>query len=150
MTEFNDNDLEFVARNYRSDKFDTRKALRRFHTETDNPVHRRWWMTAAAAAASIVVLFAAGYGIRSWVQQRPEPAPTERPALNPDVAVTHEFVYDNVPVEAVLAELSTYYHCTLTTAPTDKKLTATFPDDNIDYIVGLIETALDIQITVER
>ena len=107
-------------------------------------------MTAAAAAASIVVLFAAGYGIRSWVRQRPEPAPTERPALNPDVAVTHEFVYDNVPVEAVLAELSAYYHCTLTTAPTDKKLTATFPDDDIDYIVGLIETALDIQITVER
>ena len=71
-------------------------------------------------------------------------------ALNPDVAVTHEFVYDNVPVEAVLAELSAYYHCTLTTAPTDKKLTATFPDDDIDYIVGLIETALDIQITVER
>ena len=51
--EFNENDLEFVARNYRSDKFDTRKALRRFHAETDSPVHRRWWMTAAAAAASV-------------------------------------------------------------------------------------------------
>ena len=37
-----------------------------------------------------------------------------------------------------------------TEEPTDKKLTATFPDDDIDYIVGLIETALDIQITVER
>ena len=60
MTEFNDNDLEFVARNYRPDRFDTRKALRRFHAATDSPVHRRWWMTAAAAAASIVVLFAAG------------------------------------------------------------------------------------------
>ena len=84
------------------------------------------------------------------MRQRPEPAPTERPALNPDVTVTHEFVYHDVPVEAVLAELSAYYHCTLTTAPTDKRLTATFPDDDIDYIVGLIETALDIQITVER
>ena len=150
MTEFNENDLDFVARRYRSDKYDTRKAIRRFHATTDAPVHRRWWMTAAAAAASVVVLFAAGYGIRSWIRHEAAPAPTESPALNPEVAQTHEFVYDNVPVEAVLAELSAYYHCTLTTAPTDKKLTATFVDDDIDYIVGLIVTALDIQITVER
>ncbi|MBO4535589.1 MAG: DUF4974 domain-containing protein, partial [Bacteroidales bacterium] len=78
------------------------------------------------------------------------PAPVETPALNPDVARTHEFVYNDVPVEAVLAELSAYYHCTLSTEPTDKRLTATFADDDLDYIVGLIETALDIQITVER
>ena len=150
MTEFNDKDLDYVARRYRPDRYDTRKAIRRFHDQTQTPARRRWWMTAAAAVASVVVLFAAGYGIRSWVRQQSEPAPTERPALNLDVAVTHEFVYDNVPVEAVLAELSAYYHCTLTTAPTDKRLTATFPDDDIHYIVGLIETALDIQIKVER
>ena len=150
MTEFNEKDLDFVARRYRPDKYDTRKAIRRFHTATDAPAHRRWWVTAAAAAASIVVLFAAGYGIRSWIGHEPAPAPVETPALNPDVAQTHEFVYNDVPVETVLAELSAYYHCTLTTAPTDKRLTATFTDDDIDTIVGLIERALGIQITVER
>ena len=150
MTEFNDKDLDYVALRYRPDKYDTRKAIRRFHARTQTPAHRHWWMTAAAAAASAVVLFAAGYGIRTWVRSRPAPTTTEQLILNPDVARTHEFVYQGAPVEAVLAELSAYYHCTLTTPPTDKRLTATFPDDDIDYIVGLIETALDIQISVER
>ena len=149
MTEFDDKDLEFVARRYRPDKYDTRKAIRRFHARTETPIHRRWWMTAAAAAASVVLVFAAGYGIRSWIRHEAIPAPAEQPALNPNVAQTHEFVYENAPVEAVLAELSAYYHCTLTTAPTDKRLTATFPDEDIDFIVGLIERALDIEIVVE-
>ena len=149
MTEFDDKDLEFVARRYRPDKYDTRKAIRRFHARTETPIHRRWWMTAAAAAASVVLVFAAGYGIRNWIRHEAVPAPAEQPVLNPNVAQTHEFVYENAPVEAVLAELSAYYHCTLTTAPTDKRLTATFPDEDIDFIVGLIERALDIEIVVE-
>lgn len=150
MTEFNDKDLDYVARRYRPGHYDTRKAIRSFHEKTGTSLPRRLWMTAAAAAASIVLVVAAGYGIHSWVKQSTGPAPVERPVLNPNVAETHTFVYENVPVAAVLTELSAYYHCTLSTAPTDKRLTATFPDDDIDFIVELIEKALDIQITVER
>ena len=79
MTEFNDKDLEYVARRYRPDKYDTRRAIRRFHAQTDTVVHRRWWVTAAAAAASVVLVFAAGYGIRSWVRNVQEPAQNSRP-----------------------------------------------------------------------
>ena len=52
-------------------------------------------------------------------------------------------------MEQVLAELSAYYGCTLTTAPTDKRLTGTFPDGDVKRIVSAIESALGIQITME-
>ena len=151
MTDFNEIDLSFVARCYRKDRYDTRKAIARFHeTNKVKTTHRRWWATAAAVAASVAAVFAAGYGIRTWVRNAQEPAPVEQPALNPNVAETHVFVYDNAPLDLVLAELSAYYDCTLTAAPTDKRLTATFPDDDIELIVSTIESALHIKITLER
>ena len=151
MTDFNEIDLSFVACCYREDRYDTRKAIARFHeTNKVMTTHRRWWATAAAAVASIVLVFAAGYGIRTWVRSAQEPAPVEQPALNPNVADTHIFIYDNAPVDQVLAELSAYYGCTLTTDATDKRLTATFPDDDIDLIVSTIESALGIKIKLER
>lgn len=149
MTEFNEKDLEYVTRRYRPDKYDTRRAIRRFHAQTDTVVHRRWWVTAAAAAASVVLVFAAGYGIRSWVWNAEVPAQVQQPALNPNVSQMHVFVYENAPLDQVLAELSSYYDCTLKAPATDKRLTATFPDDDIELIVSLIESALNIQITIE-
>ncbi len=150
MTDFNEKDLEFVARRYRAGQYDTRKAIRKFHEKTAVPAYRRWWMTAAAAAASVVLVVAAGYGIHNWVKRSAAPVQVERPALNPYVAETHTFVYEDAPLADVLAELSAYYHCTLSAPDTDKRLTATFPDDDVDFIVGLIEQALDIDITVVR
>ena len=150
MTEFNEKDLSFVALHYDKRHYDTRKAIARFHEMNIGTTHRRWWMTAAAAAASVVLVFAAGYGIRTWVRSAQAPAPVEQPALNPDVADTHIFIYDNAPLDQVLAELSAYYHCRLEAAPSDKCLTATFPDDDIEQIVSAIEAALDIKITLER
>ncbi|MDO5442740.1 MAG: DUF4974 domain-containing protein [Bacteroidia bacterium] len=152
MTEYNEEDLRFVASKYDREKYDTKRAIARFN-ETTAPVtpRRRWWTTAAAVAASAAIAFAAGVGIVSTVKDRPSKAqPQEITVHNPNVAVTHEFIYDDAPLAEVLAELSAYYHCTLTTKRTDKHLTATFPDDDIDFIVSLIEDALGITITIER
>jgi Fe2+-dicitrate sensor, membrane component len=149
MKPWDDNDLAFVAGCYDKGRFDTRNAIARFHETDSRAAHRRWWMTAAAAAASVAVLFAAGYGIRTWIRAAQEPAPVEQPAVTPEAAGTHTFRYDNTPVEQVLAELSAYYGCTLTTAPTDKRLTGTFPDGDVKRIVSAIESALGIQITME-
>ena len=105
MTEFNEIDLSFVARCYREDRYDTRKAIARFHeTNKVMTTHRRWWATAAAAVASIVLVFAAGYGIRTWVRNTQEPSPVEQLTLNPNVAETHLFVYENAPLDQVLAD----------------------------------------------
>ncbi|MDO5321217.1 MAG: hypothetical protein Q4F39_02360 [Bacteroidia bacterium] len=154
MTEFNEDDLRFVASRYDKERFNTRKAISRFNeaTAAEGCHRRRWWTTAAAAAASVAIAFAAGVGIVSTIKnaRQAEPLQQEIVVLNPDVAVTHEFVYEDAPISDVLNELSAYYHCTLTTGQTDRRLTATFPDDDIDFIVSLIEKALSIDITVER
>lgn len=150
MNHWDDNDLAFVAGCYDKGRFDTRNAIARFHETDSKAAHRRWWMAAAAAAASVVVLFAAGYGIRTWIRAAQEPAPVEQPAVTQEAAGTHTFVYDNTPVDQVLAELSAYYGCTLTTPPTDKRLTGTFPDGDVKLIVSAIESALGIEITIER
>ncbi|MBR3291341.1 MAG: DUF4974 domain-containing protein [Bacteroidales bacterium] len=148
MTEFNDNDLAFVVRRYRPDKYDTRKAIGRFHEQTATPVHRRWWMTAAAAAASIMLVFAAGYGIHNWIHSESNPSVQAQPTTQQ--APSRFFVFEEAPVDQVLQELSGYYHCTLTAPPTEKRLTATFSsEDGLAVIVPLIEAALDVKITVE-
>lgn len=152
MTEFNEEDLRYVSSLYDKDRFDTRKAIARFNEKASNePNHRRWWTTAAAVAASAAIAFAAGWGIVSAIKDH-QPAVTNQEIviLNPDVAVTHKFVYEDVPIADVLKELSEYYHCTLKAKPSDKHLTATFPDDDVDFIVSLIEKALDIEITIEK
>ena len=152
MAEFNEDDLRYVSSLYDKERFDTKKAIARFNEETSKELnHRRWWSTVAAVAASAAIAFAAGWGIVTTIKDR-QPVVTrqETVILNPDVAVTHVFVYDDAPIGDVLKELSEYYHCTLKTKPSDKHLTATFPDGDIEFIVSLIEKALDTEITIEK
>ena len=150
MKELNDPDLEFVARHYEAKRFDAREARARFHNRTaQTTIRRHWWMTAAAAAASVALLFAASYGIRSWLHEETVPAAQDQPALQQEPG-QHIFVFENTPVDQVLRELSDHYGCTLTTPPTDKRLTATFPEEDLVIIIPLIEAALDIPITIQR
>ena len=53
MTEFNEEDLRFVASRYGKERFDTKKAIARFNEAAASEAgrRRRWWTTAAAAAA---------------------------------------------------------------------------------------------------
>ena len=149
MKEINEKELEFVARFYDHDRYDTDKAIERFHNVHRERNPRRWLITAAATAASVAIAFAAGYTIHIS-RIAPEPAAEiENVVLNPDVAQTHVFVYEAAPLNDVLAELSSYYGCKLKTDAKGKVLTATFPDDDIDFIVSLIEKALDVNITIE-
>jgi len=150
MMEFTENDLTFVTGCYQKDCYDSRKAIARFQETISVVTHHRWWVTAAAAAASVMLVFAAGYGLRTWVRNAQEPKQMEQPALNSTAADTHIFIYDNTPLDQVLAELSAYYNCRLETEPSDKCLTATFPDDDIEQIVSAIESALHVKITLER
>lgn len=150
MKEIKEKELGFVARFYDRDRYDTDKAIERFHAAHRERNPRRWWMTAAATAASLAIAFAAGYTIHSYRTENGTPAPElEHIVLNPDVAQTHVFVYEAAPLDDVLAELSSYYGCKLKTDARGKLLTATFPDEDIDFIISLIEKALDVNITVE-
>ena len=135
MKESFDKNVDFVTRHYRDGLFDTEKALGSLHARlgagAGKPVRpsRKLWSTVAAAAASVAVAFAAAE------------APGEAPSA-------HVFVFENTPVEDVLKEIGDYYGCTLSAAPTRRRLTATFPDDDLDTIVSVIESVLDIKISV--
>lgn len=153
MKESFEKKLDFVVRHYKEGLFDTRKAIERLHGSfADSRPVRKWWSVLAAAAASVAVAFAAGYGIYSSVSDSsaPEQKPAATPAQTPPEApAAHVFIFKDTPVAEVLKELGDYYGCTLSASPTRKHLTATFPDDDLDTILSVIESALDIDITAE-
>lgn len=153
MKESFEKKLDFVVRHYKEGLFDTRKAIERLHGSfADSRPVRKWWSVLAAAAASVAVAFAAGYGIYSSVSDSsaPEQNPAATPAQTPPEApAAHVFIFKDTPVAEVLKELGDYYGCTLSASPTSKHLTATFPEDDLDTILSVIESALDIDITAE-
>ena len=153
MKESFEKKLDFVVRHYKEGLFDTRKAIERLHGSfADSRPVRKWWSVLAAAAASVAVAFAAGYGIYSSVSDSsaPEQKPAATPAQTPPEApAAHIFIFKDTPVAEVLKELGDYYGCTLSASPTSKHLTATFPEDDLDTILSVIESALDIDITAE-
>lgn len=153
MKESFEKKLDFVVRHYKEGLFDTRKAIERLHGSfADSRTVRKWWSVLAAAAASVAVAFAAGYGIYSSVSDSsaPEQKPAATPAQTPPEApAAHVFIFKDTPVAEVLKELGDYYGCTLSASPTSKHLTATFPEDDLDTILSVIESVLDIDITAE-
>ena len=153
MKESFEKKLDFVVRHYKEGLFDTRKAIERLHGSfADSRPVRKWWSVLAAAAASVAVAFAAGYGIYSSVSDSsaPDQKPAATPAQTPPEApAAHVFIFNDTPVAEVLKELGDYYGCTLSASPTSKHLTATFPEDDLDTILSVIESALDIDITAE-
>lgn len=139
-----ENKLDFVVKNYEEGIYDPVVVIGRQKAGST----RRWWVAAASALAGVAVAFAAGYGIVSLVDAG-KPADVEQQIPAPEEA-PHEFVFANTPIADVLNELGEYYGCTLSTPSTGKRLTATFPDDDLDTIVSVIESVLDISITVSR
>lgn len=156
MKESFEKKLDFVVRHYKEGLFDTRKAIERLHGSfADSRPVRKWWSVLAAAAASVAVAFAAGYGIYSAVSDSSAPAapapvaPAAPAQTPPEAPAAHVFIFKDTPVAEVLKELGDYYGCTLSASPTSKHLTATFPEDDLDTILSVIESALDIDITAE-
>ena len=68
------------------------------------------------------------------------------PSLNPEAWRTGSFVYNDAPLEKVLEELSRYYGVRLTASEPDRRLTATLPADDLERVVRMIETSLNIRI----
>lgn len=68
---------------------------------------------------------------------------------NPAGWATHQYEYDNTPLEDVLRELSAQFGCTLNTRACHRRLTGQFEGIDIDEIVFLIEEALGIEIHID-
>lgn len=152
MLNFNDDNLTFVLKYYSPDRLDTLSAVRRFKESVGMEEHpsRRWSTSLAAMLGTAAVAFA-GYRLvndRKAVETSEEQAVMEQTTA-PD-GKEWRFVYTDIPLEDILAELSEYYGCTLSTEAEGRRLTASFHDDGIDVIIPLIEAALGIEIEVKE
>ena len=77
------------------------------------------------------------------------PGLSEAESANPAAWATHIFHYENTPLEEVLRELSGHFGRTLRTDAHDRRLTGEFEGEELDEIVSLIESALDIHIVID-
>lgn len=77
------------------------------------------------------------------------PGLSEAESANPAAWATHVFRYENTPLEEVLRELSGHFGHSLRTDARDRRLTGEFEGEELDEIVSLIESALDIQIVID-
>ena len=60
------------------------------------------------------------------------------------------FIFDDTPLDKVLAELSQYYGVRLSCNRSDRRLTARFDHQHLDEIISLIEKVLDVTIKIEE
>ena len=132
----------------------------RFQIETDDTG------TAVDVVDGRVLFAAAPSGVRKTVREEDgviltrgmhaELAPgatvpglSEAESANPAAWATHVFRYENTPLEEVLHELSSHFGRTLRTDAHDRRLTGEFEGEELDEIVSLIESALDIHIVID-
>ena len=78
-------------------------------------------------------------------------APVSGTAEGPNPAgwATHNYQYDNVPLEDVLRELGEHFGCTLVTDAGDRRRPGQFEGEDLDEIVFLIEEALETEIDIQ-
>ena len=74
------------------------------------------------------------------------------PAINPDADVNiiawkrGTFIFEDAPLKEVLDCLSKYYNVSFTTTDLSKRLNGEFQTDDLDLIINLIESALEVNI----
>lgn len=56
------------------------------------------------------------------------------------------FIFDQTPLKEVLKTLSDHYHVSFVCTDLSKHLSGEFDIDNLDLIISLIESALDVNI----
>lgn len=143
-------DLKFVLEHYAKGRFDPEKAICRFHKTQHRRTPRRWWAAVAAAFATVFVLFAGGYSIYTINQKAQNSQLMPANQSVPQESAIKLFVFEDASLEAVLDTLSAHYGYIITSESSGKRLTATFPEDDIDVIVAAIEETLDVTISIER
>lgn len=78
------------------------------------------------------------------------PRMDSRTDVNTTAWATHQFHFDDTPLQEVLATLSRYYHVRLTASDTGKRLTADFDADDLDNIISLVSQTLNVSISKEK
>ena len=74
------------------------------------------------------------------------PVPDEDPDANSIAWQRGTFIFDHTPLKEVLDCLSAYYHVSFAATDLSKELSGEFSTDDLDLIIELIESALDVTI----
>ena len=74
------------------------------------------------------------------------PVITVEPDVNSIAWRRGTFIFDKTPLKEVLETLSEYYNVSFTATDLDKQLSGEFYTEDLDFIISLIESALDVHI----
>ena len=72
------------------------------------------------------------------------PSVSEKPDVNALAWHRGSFVFDETPLREVLETLAEYYHVSFDATDLDKLLSGEFETDDLDHIIRVIESALDV------
>ncbi|MDO5321679.1 MAG: DUF4974 domain-containing protein [Bacteroidia bacterium] len=154
MLTISEEDIRFLADNYQSDCFDVTKAIGKYYGGNHFKFHRKkWLLTVVSSAIGAAVAFAGGYSLALSIQRgkAEKEEASEQQKLFVETTAAEKLEFEDIPIVDALCALSEAYGCKLSTASTEKRLTASFSrEDDLEYVVKLIESALDITIIVER
>lgn len=145
MNNFDDKDLEFVVRHYRKGHLDTNKAWRSFMARSGRTHVSTFRRTGIAAAITLFLGISAALAF-NWDHI----FPTEH--VSPLIEVRSDVVilkYDNEPIGNVLKELSAHYGKDLRTSDPTRRISGEMEATSLDEIVDILESTLNINITVE-
>jgi ferric-dicitrate binding protein FerR (iron transport regulator) len=74
------------------------------------------------------------------------PVITVEPDVNSIAWRRGTFIFDKTPLKEVLETLSEYYNVSFAATDLDKQLSGEFYTEDLDFIISLIESALDVHI----
>lgn len=157
MKEINDDELQFVARHYEEDAFDTERALRSVRQRSGHsmPIRR------IAATVGITLIVGASLACGFWYSRRQAAVLDAPEAPAASVNAPYRYLqtkdesvvlkYDNAPIADVLGELSAYYGCALVLqdSATDRCISGEIEATTLEEVVEILEATLDVHIEIE-
>ncbi|MBO5058529.1 MAG: DUF4974 domain-containing protein [Prevotella sp.] len=158
MKDIDEDELRFVANQYKEQRLDTDKAWKIFlyvggsRTVAGHGKRRLAAIAASIFAVSVVVAcMVAGYCMYDNNGIQPDDAPlmkdsVEQVQKNDSIVVLH---FDNAPVNDVMRQLSRHYGCNLSASDTTKRVSGDIQVDSLHTTVDILEQILGIKITVK-
>lgn len=158
MNEMREEELRFVAKHYREDRLDTRKAWRRLlMSQGRQPGNRRKWVAVAASIA-----LAIGIAVACVLVNTPRPmlppavSPKDSVKVGPDSVATKPsadsirvFHFQDEPVMQALEEVGQYYGKVLSASDTAKHVSGDIQAGTLEETVDILEQTLGVNITVK-
>lgn len=178
MKEFNEDELQFVARHYEEKALDTDRAWKRFRMLTGQNTHRINASThrinastrrisastrRIAASVSIALIVGASLACGVWYARHWNASPTTPEVQTTTANMPFRYLqpagdsiilkYDNAPIEDVLSELSAYYGREVVLQDASEKgrrIAGEIEATSLEEVVEILEATLDIEIEIQN